>query len=200
MKMSRTIRFIGVIIIILSGIFVDTLFFGIFYPSDGTCDVFTEQTTCTALPSKISSKETQCTWDEVNLSCAVTEPPSSVVFIVIISLITSILTIPIVLVLEFILENYAIAWPAKKGFTYDIDEGTDGASRKTKIELREAENKSMFGEVIMYVCMIAFMYVYVYVCMYVWMYIYKYIYIHMFIFVYIHVGINVSVILTDILR
>jgi hypothetical protein len=69
-----------------------------------------------------------------------------VVFVVIISLITGILTIPIVLVLEFILENYANSWPEKKGFNTDTD--TDKILRKTRLELREAENKSMFGEVI----------------------------------------------------
>jgi hypothetical protein len=34
---------IGLVIIVLSELFADTLFFGIFYPSDGTCDVHTTE-------------------------------------------------------------------------------------------------------------------------------------------------------------
>jgi hypothetical protein len=43
MTMSRFCRFVGFIIIVLSEIFTDTLFFGIFYPSDGTCTVYTTE-------------------------------------------------------------------------------------------------------------------------------------------------------------
>jgi hypothetical protein len=40
MNISRTCRFLGLVIIVMSEIFTDTLFFGIFYPSDGTCNVY----------------------------------------------------------------------------------------------------------------------------------------------------------------
>lgn len=43
MHLSRTVRFVGLVIILLTEIFADTLFFGIFYPSDGTCDVYTTE-------------------------------------------------------------------------------------------------------------------------------------------------------------
>lgn len=39
MNFSRTVRFLGVVIIVMSEIFVDTLFFGVFFPSDGSCNV-----------------------------------------------------------------------------------------------------------------------------------------------------------------
>lgn len=43
MRVSRTIRFLQVVITVLSALFADTLFFGIFFPSDGTCDRLTNE-------------------------------------------------------------------------------------------------------------------------------------------------------------
>jgi hypothetical protein len=43
MRTSRFCRFLGLVIIVMSEIFTDTLFFGIFYPSDGTCNVYTTE-------------------------------------------------------------------------------------------------------------------------------------------------------------
>jgi hypothetical protein len=43
MTISRFCRFVGLVIIVLSEIFTNTLFFGIFYPSDGTCNVYTTE-------------------------------------------------------------------------------------------------------------------------------------------------------------
>jgi hypothetical protein len=151
MNLPRYIRFLGFVIIVLSEIFVDTLFFGIFYPSDGTCNVYTTQSTCAALASKISSTETQCTWNSSASACAVTEPPTTVIFIVIVALITTILQIPIVLLLAFLLENYASIWPGRSGGYQEkinLNAKKDKALCETGLKLREATNKSMFGEVI----------------------------------------------------
>lgn len=40
MGTSRTIRFLEVVIAVLTALFADTLFFGIFFPSDGTCSIY----------------------------------------------------------------------------------------------------------------------------------------------------------------
>ena len=40
---SRTIRFLKVISVVLSCIFADTLFFGIYFPSNSTCAVLTDK-------------------------------------------------------------------------------------------------------------------------------------------------------------
>ena len=40
---SRTIRFLKVITVVLSCIFADTLFFGIYFPSNSTCAVLTDK-------------------------------------------------------------------------------------------------------------------------------------------------------------
>jgi hypothetical protein len=52
--LTRTVRFLQVVIIILTALFTDTLFFGIFYPSDETCPVNLRKVTCLAAPSKVT--------------------------------------------------------------------------------------------------------------------------------------------------
>jgi hypothetical protein len=79
----------------------------------------------------------------------VVEPPESVVFTVLISLIILILTIPIVVFLDILLENYACTWPGNDDSQYDPPK-TEIRSfeRKAKPKLREIANESIFGEVI----------------------------------------------------
>ena len=40
---SRTIRFIDIISLVLASIFADTVFFGIYFPSDSSCEVLKEK-------------------------------------------------------------------------------------------------------------------------------------------------------------
>jgi hypothetical protein len=40
MSVTRTMRFLGIVTTVLTALFADTLFFGIFYPSDGTCNIY----------------------------------------------------------------------------------------------------------------------------------------------------------------
>ena len=42
---SRTIRFLDVVTVVLSSIFADTIFFGIFYPSDVVCTTSSDEVT-----------------------------------------------------------------------------------------------------------------------------------------------------------
>jgi hypothetical protein len=75
----------------------------------------------------------------------VTEPPETVVFTVIIALIVIILTIPIVVFLEILLENYACIWPGKDDDRFNP--ATDESTCETKVK-HEISNESIFGEVI----------------------------------------------------
>ena len=46
---TRVIRFLNVVAVVLVCIFVDTIFFGIFFPSTSTCTLMTTKVTLTAL-------------------------------------------------------------------------------------------------------------------------------------------------------
>ena len=58
---------------------------GVFFPSDGTCDGFVTRKTCTAIPSQVIAGANMCTWKEEEKVCETTEPPASVLFLVIIA-------------------------------------------------------------------------------------------------------------------
>jgi hypothetical protein len=47
MSNTRVIRFLQLVIVLLTVIFGDTLFFGIFFPSDSTCTVYVTEVSIT---------------------------------------------------------------------------------------------------------------------------------------------------------
>lgn len=58
MRTSRTLRFLEMVRIILLGIFIDTLIYGVYFPSDATCTAFLTKKTCLLLPSKVNVSST----------------------------------------------------------------------------------------------------------------------------------------------
>ena len=52
-NVSRTLQFITACRKVLLALFIDTVMYGVFFPSDGTCAVFLEKSDCIALPSKV---------------------------------------------------------------------------------------------------------------------------------------------------
>jgi hypothetical protein len=58
MRTSRTLRFLEMVRIVLMGIFIDTLIYGVYFPSDATCSAFTTKKTCILLPSKVCFSST----------------------------------------------------------------------------------------------------------------------------------------------
>ena len=52
---SRTLRFVDMCRKVLLYLFIDTLIYGVFFPSDATCGTLTRKAACTAVPSKVSS-------------------------------------------------------------------------------------------------------------------------------------------------
>ena len=53
---SRTLRFVDMCRKVLLYLFIDTLIYGVFFPSDATCTAFTKKAACTATPSKVSKQ------------------------------------------------------------------------------------------------------------------------------------------------
>ena len=54
---SRTLRFIEMCRKMLLFLFIDTVLFGIFFPSDATCTTYTRKAECIAIPSPVSKTE-----------------------------------------------------------------------------------------------------------------------------------------------
>lgn len=54
MRISRTLRFLELMRVVLMGLFIDTVIYGVYFPSDATCEKFETKSTCLSLPSKVS--------------------------------------------------------------------------------------------------------------------------------------------------
>ena len=107
---SRTLRFLEMTRIVLLGIFIDTLIYGIFFPSDATCAAFLSKATCIVLPSKVVTGATLCTWDK-DSGCGITPPPTSVTFTLLVAFIIIIFVIPLDYCVGYIQEEYASKRP-----------------------------------------------------------------------------------------
>ena len=53
--LSRTLQFCETVRKVLLFLFIDTVIYGVFFPSDGTCTLYLKKAECTALPSKVRS-------------------------------------------------------------------------------------------------------------------------------------------------
>ena len=117
---------------------------------------FRYQIDCVAVPSRIEAGAPQCLWDKEDLSCSLAPPPSDMVFTVVVSLLTTIVMIPLVVILSIVLEIYASKWPGKTGDGNVITEDliTDAADEdnleknNSKTFQSDTVEKQCFGEVI----------------------------------------------------
>ena len=105
LRMTRTLRFVELIKVVLVGLFIDTLIFGIFFPADGTCNNFATRKTCEAAPSQVIAGATMCTWKVDKKACEPTEPPGTVVFLLIIAFLITIVGKPFDIGLTIFLEE-----------------------------------------------------------------------------------------------
>jgi hypothetical protein len=113
-ELSRTIRWIGLWKGLLINLFIDTLFFGIYFADDGTCELFNTETNCLLLTSALSSTGTKCIWSgstDDDGHCSLAPPPSDVMFTVVLALICVIICVPIDFMMSYCLEEFAAKWP-----------------------------------------------------------------------------------------
>lgn len=59
----------------------------------------------------MQSGASQCTWSAEDSSCSLTNPPSDVVFIILVALLTMLLSIPVLVFLSIVLEEFASKTP-----------------------------------------------------------------------------------------
>jgi hypothetical protein len=109
LRIRRSLRWFRLVIGILTAIFVDTLFFGIFYPDDGFCEENTSYESCLESYNRAVSRPT-CQWEfESTLinggKCSLDNPPTSFLFTIILALITVLVALPLLLLGEYIIEN-----------------------------------------------------------------------------------------------
>jgi hypothetical protein len=115
---------------------------------------------CLLPASKIVADGHLCTWDPASASCSLTPPPSNATFTIIVSLLTLLLSVPLIIIIHMIIDNYASRWPGSRGFEDDITEEMSKEKAKKEEDTKRSKNKdaasmlwnsackSEFGEVV----------------------------------------------------
>jgi hypothetical protein len=86
----------------LSIMFVNTLFFGIFFSDDGTCQHYTNKVDCkTPINKALGSK--QCIWT-ADVKCILNPPPDSLMFTLMVIVLITIVALPIHVLLDQVLK------------------------------------------------------------------------------------------------
>ena len=90
---TRIQRFLEAFKSVLMALFIDTLIYGIFFPSDGKCESYQAKQSCLTPQSKLGGN--QCMWNkDANIPCTSTPPPKDIISILILSLVITILMKP----------------------------------------------------------------------------------------------------------
>ena len=112
---TRAMRWLAVVRAVLVNMFVDTIFFGIFFPSDATCTLFFTKTDCLSIPSKWNPDLPMCAWAKAEAdpdnpysvragSCDLRPPPEDLGFTLNLALICLLVAIPLELTLALLME------------------------------------------------------------------------------------------------
>lgn len=95
-----------------------------------------------------------CAWSTTEQSCSIRDPPSDLLFVVLVSFATVIFSIPVIVILNMVLEIYCSKWP---GETVDEDRITEAlsggkpvAQSSKTINYHESDTveRRYFGEVV----------------------------------------------------
>jgi hypothetical protein len=112
----RLIRFFVVCTDVISIIFATTLFYQIYYPDDDTCEQKRYKDNCLNTDSAFRLGEKLCTWDEKSQFCVLKPPPFNMFFIVTVSMIILVLSMPFRRFLQVVLEKLCAKRPDTAAF------------------------------------------------------------------------------------
>ena len=99
----------------------------------------------------------ECQWDAERRLCNPAGIPKDRTFTILVALLTTILSVPLLVVFTFVLEQYASTWPGSRGIEDDVgkeedleldDNGENTAGPDSAGALRHSTRKSDFEEVI----------------------------------------------------
>ena len=98
---TRVQRFLECFKTLLIALFLDSLIYGIFFPSDGKCETYQTKQTCLVPQAKLGGN--QCVWEkEAAIRCAPKEPPGNVITILILALVITILIRPPMILIDLV--------------------------------------------------------------------------------------------------
>ena len=117
---TRTDRFLELATDIVIALFISTLFFGVFYPSDQTCPSNITKSTCLAAPSKVQAGSSLCQWDKSSRSCSLNPPPSDTTFTIIAALLCGIICLPFKAITWYLREEITRKDPWNNGVEDEV--------------------------------------------------------------------------------
>ena len=112
---------------------------------------------CEFSPSKIRSGSSECNWNKTLKYCSLQHPPKDPIFIILVALLTTILSIPILFLLKYLINGYASNYPGSRSLHDEVGEEEEIESKNpskksstpktTAAEiLRNSTSSSAFGE------------------------------------------------------
>ena len=109
-------------------------------------------------PSKIVAGQSLCTWDSTAATCSLTPPPSNASFTIIVSLLTLLLSVPLIIIIHLLIDKFASRWPGSRGFEDDITKEMSKQINNKDVKRLKVKDaaamlwntacKSEFGEVV----------------------------------------------------
>ena len=101
---TRLSRFLITFEFVLTSIFVTTVFYDIYYPSDSACNSFSiSASECLAATSKVFADESACVFDSTRGECSLRPPPTSVTYIISVAICTVLAIIPLNIIFNGVL-------------------------------------------------------------------------------------------------
>ena len=141
---SRTLRFLEACRIILLGLFIDTVIFGVFFPSDGTCNEFTKKKECLAIPSQLIAGETMCAWN--GASCATSPKPTTVTFTLLIAFVIMMFIVPLDYCVGYFQQEYAARRPVLEKWGLNSDSWLGSVHHARESDVSPLETAFAFAE------------------------------------------------------
>ena len=136
-KFPRTLRWASITMAFLLNLFFDTIFFGVFYPDDGTCQDRTGEDNCLASDSSATNTNL-CVWhiDQATGQgfCGLNHPPRRFVYIITVVIVIVVISVPFQVAYDYLLYNFCVRRPRFEEWGYAAASEPAGAAN--------AENKT----------------------------------------------------------
>jgi hypothetical protein len=126
LREPRTIRLIIVCTDILLLLFLDSLFYGLYYKDDGTCESLSAKygftiNDCLREPSPIQGVS-KCQWQETDEICSLRPPPATITFFIFVTMIVTVLTVIPSIVLHTLLTDVCPRRPQFRFWSTEEDD------------------------------------------------------------------------------
>jgi len=135
---------------VMLAVFVVTLFFAVFFPDDGTCDAFVAGELCEQAVNKATGSPL-CLWtQDPSLanggSCALSQPPSSMTFNLIVVTVLVVVSFPLDFLFDVLFNTYAINRPDLSQLGFFNPEVWLGRSSNIALNVNNYDNGDIISE------------------------------------------------------